>query len=650
MIRILRSHPHIAICVLLALLVLVVYWQASGFGFVNFDDGEYVFKNPNVQHGFTLESIRWAFNVGHAGNWHPLTWFSHLLDWRLFGAKAGGHHVTNVLIHTLNVLLLFLVLLRMTGCLWRSAFVAAVFAIHPLHVESVAWVSERKDVLGAFFWLLTLWAYARYTDAPSTRRYLLVVLAFALGLMAKPMLVTLPVVLLLMDYWPLSRFSRSSLRSLLLEKAPLLAIAVGSSVVTMFAQSVGTALIPLDYLSLPVRIENALVSYVVYVWKTLWPARLAVFYANPEIRLSILSATLCGLALLVPTVFAYKARRARPYLLVGALWYLVTLLPVIGLVQVSTQVMADRYTYIPMIGLLIVAAWGIPEAMRPRAASIRADRRTKANSSPFSSPTQVTCASMAVIAVLALTVVCYGQVGVWRDSVTLFRHATEVTDGNDLAHGNLGNALQERGDIDGAVYHLEESVRINPINPEVRNDLALALEKQGDEAGAIEHYRKSLRLRPNWAKTHNDLGVSLAMIGRFKEAIPEFREAVRLTPDYADAHINLGAALASVGKKREAIPELLEGLRLNPNDADAHSNVGVLMESTGRRREGILHLREALRLEPERGNTRFALAVMLYNAGSYNASWSEIHLLKSYGGLPDPGFIKNLSKKMPEPR
>jgi hypothetical protein len=378
------SDKYWSLCIYLtlALATLAVFWQVLGHDFVNYDDPDYVYRNPNVQSGITLSSIKWAFTTGHAANWHPLTWLSHMLDWQLFGDNPGWHHLTNLFLHIANTLLLFAVLKRMTNALWRSAFVAAAFALHPLHVESVAWVAERKDVLSTLFWMLTIAAYLRYLERPGTGRYLLTLLIFALGLMAKPMLVTLPFVLLLLDYWPLGRFqfgqivksvgqqSRKSLnafshwklsRHLLLEKVPLFALSAISSIVTFLVQRTAGAVTSVETLPLKLRIANTFVSYLTYIQKMVWPSRLAMFYPYPDKTDLIWQTVVFALLLLIISLGVIWLMRRRRYLLTGWLWYLGTLVPVIGLVQVGDQALADRYTYVPLTGLFIIIAWGVPD-------------------------------------------------------------------------------------------------------------------------------------------------------------------------------------------------------------------------------------------------------------------------------------------------
>ncbi|MCY2989851.1 MAG: hypothetical protein NTY19_18560, partial [Planctomycetota bacterium] len=432
-------------CALLVVTVLCAYWPVGRHEFVNFDDPQYLVDNPQVRQGLTWGGIRWAFTTGHAANWHPVTWLSHMIDCQLVGLQAGWHHVIGMLFHIANSVLLYLVFQRMTGAIWRSFMVAALFALHPLHVESVAWAAERKDVLSALFWILSLAAYVRYTAAPSWRSYGVVMVCFALGLMAKPMLVTLPCVLLLLDYWPLGRWSfeanrRVRLRLLIVEKLPLLALSAASCLVTMIVQSRGGAVGSVTAFPVTVRLANAVVAYVAYLGKLIWPTRLAVFYPYHAIatwQWMSAAAVLAGI-----TAVAIITRRRWPYLLVGWLWYLGTLVPVIGVIQVGRQSMADRYTYLPLVGVFVMLVWWITEL------SAR---------SRWSQSLLRVAAGTAIIVCLALS---FLQVVRWRNSVTLFEHCLRVTGNNALAHTSLGADLRRRGWLDEAMTHYREALRI----------------------------------------------------------------------------------------------------------------------------------------------------------------------------------------------
>jgi hypothetical protein len=490
----------------------------SHHDFLTFDDDMYVTHNPMVRAGLTWPGVKWAFRAFHSSNWHPLTWLSHMLDVQIFGLWPGGHHLTNAVWHLANTILLFLFLARVTGGLWPSAVVAALFALHPLHVESVAWVAERKDVLSTFFWLLTLWAYAVYVAAPSVWRYLAVILAFVLGLMSKPMVVTLPFVLLLLDYWPLGRVpggpgpapgatdsvepqpgaAKWAYWQLLKEKIPLLLLTGLSCLITMAAQKGSGAVMPMAIRPLGPRIANALVAYVQYLVKLFWPYPMIFFY--PLAPVPWWEAAVAGLALLVLTIFLLYSSRRHPYLAVGWLWYLGTLLPVIGLVQVGGQAMADRYTYVPFIGLFIIAAWGISEAT--------AGWRHRS----------MVLSSSAAALLVACLLASWGQAGYWRNSQTLFTRAIDINSNNYMAYHHLGMDLVNRGQLDQA----------------------------------MAMYQKTLALAPKYPSAYNNLAIAYARQGKFKEAIPLFKEAIRLTPDNVSFYRNLAVAYSQEGKKAEA--------------------------------------------------------------------------------------------------
>ncbi|TMB07957.1 MAG: tetratricopeptide repeat protein, partial [Deltaproteobacteria bacterium] len=463
------------IAVLLALATLLAYWRVVQCGYLNLDDDLYVTANPAVWGGLTLAGARWALTATHAGLWHPLTWLSHMLDVQLFGPNPAGHHATNLLLHVANVVVLLLVLVRATGALWPSAAVAALFALHPLHVESVAWVAERKDVLSGFFGLTTIWAYVRYAQRPAPGRYALVVLSLALGLMAKPMLVTLPLVLLLLDRWPLRR--GMSLR-LVVEKLPLLALAAAASVMGIVAGQRADAVGSLARFPLEARLANALVSYARYLGKTLWPSRLAVFYPYPSAWPAWQLAGAAVLLAAVTTVAIVHMRR-RPYLLVGWLWFLGMLFPVSGVVQDGSQAMADHFTYLPLIGLFVMVAWGGQDLLARCPVP----------------PPALKASALALL--LALGCTTWRQVGYWHDSTRLFTHALEVTSANWLAHNNLGDALAREGKLEEATGHFAESVRLEPSNPDAHYNLGVALHRQGRPAEATLHYREALRLAPD---------------------------------------------------------------------------------------------------------------------------------------------------------
>jgi protein O-mannosyl-transferase len=519
------------ICVCLVVLTWAVFGQTIRYDFVNYDDPRYVYQNTRITSGISFANIAWAFTHIHSENWHPLTTITHMLDCQLYGLKAGWHHFTNVLLHCLAVVLLFLVLERMTGALWRSAFVAAVFAVHPLHVESVAWIAERKDVLSAVFFMLTFLAYFHYTRAPSVGRYLTVAVVIALGLMSKPMLVTLPCVLLLLDYWPLERIKGQKsqigrqLLPLIVEKIPLIALSAVSSIVTFLAQrgAIGWT----EQLPVSTRITNALVAYVVYIQQMFWPAKLAVFYPHPENRLPLWEITLALIVLAGITAAAFVLRKKAPYFITGWFWYLGMLVPVIGLVQVGWQGHADRYTYLPQIGLYVAVTWGVADLTR----SWRFQR--------------VALAGAAVVTLAALTWRAWLQTSYWRDSETLFTHNLAVTNNNDVALNNLGIIFLDKGQLDEAISKLQAAIDLRPENGPAHDNLAKALLRKGQVTEAMVHYRKFLEIEPGNVEARNTLGTALIQQGRVREAIDQWQDALAIQPDNGNAASNLAWVFAT---------------------------------------------------------------------------------------------------------
>jgi len=578
----------IFIYLLLAGITWSVFGQTLGYGFVNFDDDLYVYDTPEISRGLTINGVLVAFTHPHARNLHPLTSISHMLDCQLYGLNAGGHHFTNVLLHTIAVLLLFRVLRQMTGAVWKSVIVAALFAVHPLHVESVAWVSERKDVLSAVFFLLMLDAYVRYARAASITRYLVVAVLFAAGLMSKPMLVSAPVILLLLDYWPLRRFEQPSspkgkaktlksrnqgpiIRRLFLEKIPLLVLSGGCCVITFVLQKRATGAIPpLPFLW---RVQNAFASYVIYAWKTLWPTGLAVFYPHPNNTLAIWEVVLAIGLLLTITVIAIVFRRERPYLFTGWFWYLGMLVPAIGLVQVGEQGHADRYTYLPHIGLFLLSVWG--------AADVAAVRQSR---SRFAVAT-----ATAVVIIGALAWAAFIQTSYWRNSETLWTHALAVTSDNDFAHNNLGYLCVDRGDLDKAISHFESALRIrssrlvthyNVGSAFVQMNLADALARKGQSDEAMVHYDEAIKLQPNYADAYYNRGDVLFAKGRIDEAIADWEKTLQIQPTDADAHTGLGNALLQKGSLREAIAHYEKALALAPQDPHSRSNMAWVLATS----------------------------------------------------------------------
>jgi Tfp pilus assembly protein PilF len=558
----------------LVLVTIGLYVPATGHSFVSYDDKEYVLDNTHVTSGLSLENARWAFRSGYAANWHPVTWLSHMLDCQLFGLNPWGHHLTNVLLHALNAGLVFALLQQMTGAVWRSLFVAALFAVHPLRVESVAWVAERKDVLSGFFGLLSLIAYAGYAQSTGIRSqesqsrgrrvfsapgrpaldYGLAVFLFALGLMSKPMLVTWPFVMLLLDYWPLQRFKGKSTWPLVAEKIPFFALAALACVTTFWVQQHEGAVNTVQNLPLGTRSGNALVSYCRYLEKLFWPADLAVFYPHPG-HWSLAKVLLAGGVMLAVSVVVFEERRRFPFLLVGWLWFIGTLVPVIGLVQVGDQAMADRYTYLPSLGLLILAIWGAYELTRGWHYPVFA------------------LAGAGSAALVLCIVFTRQQLGHWEGTEALFRHALQVTENNYVAHVGLGIELVRKDHIDEAISQYQEGLRLKPDYALAHNNLGYALLRKGQIEEAISHYHEALFLKPDYTLAHHNLGNALLMKGQIDEAISQYQAAILLKPDYADAHNDLGLALYRKGRPGEAMCQFQEALRLDPDHSAARKNL-----------------------------------------------------------------------------
>jgi Flp pilus assembly protein TadD len=553
------------VCFFLTGITWLVFEQTFHYPFINFDDGEYVFKNPHVIRGLTIDGIVWAFTHAHAANWHPVTWLSHMLDCQFYGLNAGGHHLTNFLIHAASAIVLFLVLRQMTLAVWRSAFVAAVFAIHPLRVESVVWIAERKDVLSALFFLLMIGAYVRYARAPwSLRRYGLILLLFALGLMCKPMLVTAPFVLLLLDYWPLNRFAtlrdregrHLKIRGLILEKLPLLGLAIVSCVITLFAQT--GAMQPVARISLPLRLGNAVVSYVDYLRQMFWPSDLAIFYPWEVARLGISRIVLSILLLAGASAAVFILRRYR-YLVTGWLWYLVMLGPVIGILQVGNQARADRYTYLPQIGLYLLLTWGAVDL------SARWNRR------------RVFLGSLSVIIVVFLIFSARNQVSYWQNSEVLWSRALASTTDNVMAQENLGEAVFQQGRTDEAIGHFQRALQIEPNLATSHASLGAALLRKGQWNEALAHLRRALEIDPRQAPAHSSLGVVLLEMGRPDESLAHLRKALEIDPNDADANYNLANTFLQMGRANEALVHYRKAVQLDPNDTQAMNNMSWIL-------------------------------------------------------------------------
>jgi protein O-mannosyl-transferase len=623
------------ISLFLIVITLALYWPVRTYDFVKYDDYKYVTANRYIQSGITSKSIWWAFTSGYASNWHPVTWLSHMLDYEIFGLNPGAYHLVNLSFHIVNTLLLLIVFFRMTKALWASAFIAAVFALHPLHVESVAWIAERKDVLSTFFWMLTMLAYIKYVEKPNAIRYIITLLLFALGLMAKPMLVSLPLVLLLLDYWPLERIklnlkaerentenndSQSTLKKesalrLFIEKIPFFILTVLSSIVTFIAQQRSGAVQSIDVIDIKSRTGNAIVSFVGYISKMVWPSRLAVLYPHPGDSLSLLKVIFCGLLLILCTIVVILLSRKHKYLVTGWFWYIITLIPVIGLVQVGIQSMADRYMYIPMTGLLIIIAWSVKDFT----ASLKHHKRV------------LTASSVLILS--AMFVKTSVQLQYWQNSYVLFEHTLDVTNNNYVMHNNFGAFLDEQGQIEQAIEQLQKSLAIKPNSAETRNNLANVLRDTGKVDEAINEYKKAIQLKPNFSDAHYNLAIALSSQNKFDEAISEYREAIRLSPDNVDAisnlalelsqkgdysqsvelykkaleiepdnvitHGRLGLALSNLGDNEQAIQEFQIVLKSRPDDTEMICNVAILLERQGKISEAIEQYKKALAIDPE---------------------------------------------------
>jgi Flp pilus assembly protein TadD len=572
----------------LAVMTFGIYAQVIGHQFITLDDPTYIRENPNVNRGVTLAGLAWAFSTFDVANWHPLTWISHMIDCQLFGTNAGRHLLVNMLIHAANTLLIFYFLFRTTHARWPSALVAALFALHPLHVESVAWASERKDTLSTFFGLLSLIAYVRYAGAPSISRYAWVAITLALGLLAKPMLVTWPFVMLLLDYWPLRRLQRlgasdqlSVLRKFVVEKLPLFALVAVSMIITFLAQSHGGAVRTFAAAPAGFRFSNGVVSYAKYLLLTFWPNDLAVYYPLAPTGIPIWQVIGAALLLIGITALCLFQRRNRPYLIVGWLWFLGTLVPVIGFVQIGGQTMADRYFYIPSIGLFIALVFGLADfAKRWRVAPLLS-------------------AGAAIAVLLILATLTNAQIYRWRDSFTLFSHTLAVTPPNLHIEHNLGLALGASGRYDEATAHFEKALQIDPNFYDGLVGMGVTRSFQGRGGEAIEYFRTAIRLQPDAPKAHAQLALALWNQNREQAALEEIRRASQLAPKDADIRADFGVALGLSGRIPEAIEQLHEALRLNPNSADAHNNLGLALLASGKPRESIPEFEMALRLNPD---------------------------------------------------
>jgi tetratricopeptide (TPR) repeat protein len=662
------------------LFTTIAYWEVRHNDFINLDDELYVTNNLHVKEGLTFKSVFWAFTSTQNGQWSPVAFLSHLLDCTFFGLNAGGHHITNLLFHTMNTLLLFFLLSRMTASLWQSASVAAIFALHPLHVESVAWIAERRDVLHAFFLLLTVWVYINDVKKPKWFRHIGVLLCFIFAVMSKPMAVTLPFTLLLLDYWPLGRlrigkedqgpkpFTAPWLKAirqnvpishLLIEKASLFSVAVIISSFTLFSVWGSKSLASLESLSLIARIENAAVSYIGYILKMIWPNPLAVLYPHP-MTLPVWKVMCATFLLLTITILVTIGRKKHPYLIIGWLWYLITLLPTIGLFQAGIQSMADRFMYMPMIGLLIMVIYGF------------SDMCVKW---PYQ---RLPLIAISVLLVMTLTVLTRAQVKLWRNSETLFKHTLQVTDNNYFIHNHLGAALAAQEKDQEALIHFNRSLEINPHYAHAHSNLGALLLRQGKYQEAIPPLIAALQIEPDCVEAHTNLGIILSKYGKVKEAMDHFSEAIRINPNYEEAYFNqgnvllqmkeyeeaihyfnkalsinptnfktynnLGLSFLGLGDAEKAMDCYHKALNINPGDADTQCNLGGLFIRQGQYEKAIFHLTKALRINPNDREMHFTLGMLYLKLDQKDLALKQYTNLKNIDNDMADTLYRNISK------
>jgi tetratricopeptide (TPR) repeat protein len=604
----LKKNTQSAVILVLAIVTLVVYWPVRNFSFINYDDDEYVYENPHVQSGLTVKNILWAFQTSSAANWHPVTWLSLMLDTELFGHDPGGYHITNLFLHVFNVLLLFIVLLKMTNAPWRSAFVSCLFALHPLHVESVAWISERKDLLSTFFMLLSFWTYNHYVTTQRPLAYFRTLIYFALGLMSKPMLVTLPFVLLLLDYWPLGRFYRDTLAEnsnkaywhvrgaaqwLFVEKIPFLFLSIASCCITLFAQKSSGAVadFPLD-----LKVANAAISYLLYLRNALCPTHLAFFYPfTPNINITIVAISILALGGI--SFVAIKTMRRIPWFFTGWFWYLATLVPVIGIVQVGSQSMADRYTYIPLTGIFIIFAWGISYLSAGR----------------FFRKAIVLASALFIL--LVLSVLTRKQVDYWQDSATLFRHALIATDHNYVAHNNLGKVFYSQNMLDSSLCHFSEALKISPHYSIALYNTGYLLKQQGKTADALPFFQKAILFDPNYTHAYQCMGEAYELLGNKALSMTHFRRAIALDHDYFPAWFSLSKAFLNRNALDSAIIFFDSTLVHWPTCWEAHYYLGVAYLRKTKTDSSFSHFSQAMRLNPASSNLCLSIGEELFNHG-----------------------------------
>jgi protein O-mannosyl-transferase len=603
----------VAISLFLLVAPAITYLQTLDHGFLHFDDNEYLTNNQYVKSGLTGESIAWAFTESHSSNWHPVTWMSHMLDFELYELNAPGHHLTSLLFHIANTLILFWVLLKMTGAVWRSGMVAALFALHPLNVESVVWIAERKNVLSTFFWFLTFWAYARYVEKPTVKKYGLVALFLALGLMSKPMLVTLPFVLLLLDFWPLKRWGDTTtpkqpdikmetISKLVSEKMPLFLLVAGSIIITYIAQKAGGAVRSVESFPLQERFMNAFVSYLSYLQKMLWPSELSIFYPHPGSTLPIWKALLCAGALIGISFMVVKQLRKAPYLAVGWFWYLGTLVPVIGIVQVGEQAMADRYMYVPLIGIFIAMVWGLSDWAK----------NGKQKLLPIS-------VGIIIPLLMALT---WNQVSHWKNNISLFEHAIAVTNnkypGIASTHAYLGNAYHREGKLSLAISQFKKSLELKPEHLYSYNNLSAALAEQGNLEEALLYAQNLVTLKSNYKPGVITLAYILEQLGRLDEAQSTYRKALELDSNSYENHLNLANVLYKTGNLAEAISFYKNAIDRNPRLVEAHYNLGNAFGQQGNLENAKDAFEKAIRLDDKLPLPHYGLGIVYQQTNQYS--------------------------------
>jgi tetratricopeptide (TPR) repeat protein len=642
----------------LTVVTCLTYWRVLFNQFIGYDDGIYLYENPFIRYGITHNSLKWAFTTNYVSNWHPITWLSHLIDVSLFGMNPTGHHAVNLLIHILNTLILFFLLKKMTGSMWKSAFVAALFSLHPLHVQSVAWAAERKDLLSTFFGLLAIFAYVRYVERPGIGRYIPVAALFALGLMSKAMIVTLPILLLVLDYWPLGRVvSRQSavvsaerstggasalttnhyrLSTLIIEKIPLFVLSGLSGVMAYWAEKTGGAVSKIQLFSVSMRIDDLIVGYAGYLVKMVWPQKLAICYPPPGDTIPVWCIIASALALTAISALAVILRRKAPYFLAGWLWYVLALTPVIAQImkEVGDQSISDRFTYVPLIGIFIIITWGISDWL----GFMRAPQKT----------TLLAIVGGAVI--LALAVCSYTEVGYWKDSRTLYRRALAINPKDPAIDFNMGmEYITKDRDFTNAVRFFREALKANPSFSLAFNGLGLALAKNGHPDEAIEQLRTAIRLKSEYPEAHNNLGTALMMKRQYADAIAEYKTAIRQNPHYLLSYVNLGNAYVLLGKWKEAIEAKRKLAEFEPDSAVRHADLaqalGVVKDFDGSIKEAKI----AARCNPKLAKAYQVLAIAYFYKQDYRNAWTNVHISEKLGASYGPAFISQLTAKLADP-